>query len=415
MIDRMDPQRRRQLTLIALVQVLGMALWFSMSAVVPAVREEWGISGQQAAWLTAAVQVGFVTGALLSAATNLADIVRPPILIGASAAVGGAATLVLAFASQGLASAIPLRFLTGVALAGVYPVGMRLMASWFDRGRGFALGVLVGALTLGSALPQMLNGATTLPWRGVLTAAALLALIAAAVAVTLLRTGPFTAPSPPLHPGYVVRMFRDRPQRLVNFGYLGHMWELYAMWTWLPAYVAAGYAAWRHGSDSRLAVGATAFAAIGLAGAAGCLLGGRLADRHGRPIVTIGALVVSGACCVLAALAFGAHPVVLVPLLLLWGAAIIADSAQFSAALTEVADQRYVGTALTAQTALGFLLTIVTIQALPVVVDAVGWRGALPLLAIGPVLGTIAMALLRRDRVNTGVTHLLSDHGLGDR
>jgi len=176
------------------------------------------------------------------------------------------------------------------------------------------------------------------------------------------------------------------------------MWELYAMWTWLPAYVAASYAAWKSGSDSRLAVGATAFAAIGLAGAAGCLFGGRLADRHGRPIVTIGAMVVSGACCVLAGLAFGVHPVVLVPLLLVWGAAIIADSAQFSAALTEVADQRYVGTALTAQTALGFLLTIVTIQALPVVVDAVGWRGALPLLAIGPVFGAIAMALLHRDR-----------------
>jgi MFS family permease len=392
---------RRQLALIALVQVLAMALWFSMSAVVPSLRADWGISAQQAGWLTTAVQLGFVTGAVASAAANLPDVVRPPLLIGASAAAGAIVTLLLAVAADGLATALPLRFLTGFALAGVYPVGMRLMASWFDRGRGFALGVLVGALTLGSALPQLLNG-TTLPWRGVLTAAALLALAAAAIALLALRTGPHIAPSPPFEPTYVLRMVRDRAQRLVNLGYLGHMWELYAMWTWLPAYVAASYAAWRPDADGRLAVGATAFAAIGLAGAAGCLAGGRLADRHGRPRVTMGAMLLSAACCGLAALAFGAHPVVLVPLLLVWGAAVIADSAQFSAALTEVADPRYVGTALTAQTAAGFLLTILTIQGLPVAVDELGWQGAVPLLAAGPLAGTLAMGLLARDHARAG-------------
>ncbi len=392
----MDRTARRQVALIALVQVLAMALWFSMSAVVPALRDEWGITGGEAASLTIAVQLGFVTGALLSATLNLADIVRPPLLIGSSAGVGAAATLTLALVSDGLASAVPLRFATGVALAGVYPVGMRLMASWVRRGRGLALGILVGALTLGSALPQLLNGATTLPWRGVLVAAAALAAAAAVAALALLRTGPFTAPSPPFAPGYVLRMLRDRPQRLVTFGYLGHMWELYAMWTWLPAYIAASYAAWRQDADTRLAVGVTAFVAIGIAGAAGCVLGGRLADRHGRPAVTIVAMLASGACCLLAAPAFGAHPAVLVPLLLVWGAAVIADSAQFSAALTEVADQRYVGTALTAQTALGFLLTVATIQALPLAVEALDWRGAIPLLALGPLAGALAMARLRR-------------------
>src|SRR4051812_4647086 len=326
----MSSRARRQLALVAVVQVLGMTLWFSMSAVVPALRAEWGISSQGAAWLTVAVQAGFVTGALLSAALNLADVVHPPRLIGASAALGAAATLVLAAVSDGLGSAIPLRFVTGVALAGVYPVGMRVMASWFERGRGFALGVLVGALTLGSALPQILNGATTLPWRGVLATAALLALAATTVALTLLRMGPFTAPSPPFEPAYVLRMFRDRRQRLVNLGYLGHMWELYAMWTWLPAYIAASYAKWHDGSDGRLAVGATAFAAIGLAGAVGCLAGGPLADRHGRAPVTMAAMTTSAACCLLASAAFGATPALLVPLLLVWGAAVIADSAQFS-------------------------------------------------------------------------------------
>ncbi len=411
----MHGEARRQVALIAVVQVLAMALWFSMSAVVPALRTDWGITTGQAAWLTVAVQLGFVTGALISATLNLADVVRPPLLIGLAAAGGAAATLLLAAFSDGIGSAIALRFLTGVALAGVYPVGMRLMASWVTRARGLALGILVAALTLGSALPQLLNGATTLPWRGVLVSAALLALVGAAAALTVLRTGPHTAPSPPFAPGYVIRMFRDRRQRLVNVGYLGHMWELYAMWTWLPAYVAASYAAWRHGADTRLAVGVTTFAAIGLAGALGCVLGGRLADRHGRPAITCGAMTVSGACCVLAAAAFGAHPAILVPLLLVWGAAVIADSAQFSAALTEVADHRYVGTALTAQTAIGFLLTAATIKGLPIAVDAIGWRAAIALLAIGPLVGTAAMASLHRAQRAPGTSAVVPHgHRTGD-
>jgi MFS family permease len=388
--------RRRQLALIALVQVLAMALWFATAAVVPSLRAEWGIADGDAAWLTIAVQLGFVTGAVLSALANLPDLVRPPLLIGLAAALGAAATAALAAWAEGLAAALPLRFVCGFALAGVYPVGMRLMATWFDRGRGFALGVLVGALTVGSALPHLLNGVTMLPWRGVLAAASGLAAAAAIVAVAGLRVGPHIRPSPPFAPGYVIRMFRDRRQRLVNFGYLGHMWELYALWTWMPAYVAASYAAWRPESGTRLAVGLISFAAIGVAGAAGCLVAGRLADAYGRARVTIGAMATSGTCCVLAAVVFGAHPVLLVALLLVWGATVIADSAQFSAALTEEADPSYVGTALTAQVALGFLLTVVTIQALPVAVDELGWRAAMPLLALGPLAGTVAMAGLRR-------------------
>jgi MFS family permease len=385
---------RRQLALIALVQVLAMALWFSASAVVPSLRSEWSISRGSAALLTVAVQGGFVVGAVTSALLNLADRIRPQLLIGACAALGALFTAALAAWSDGLGSAVALRFLTGCALAGVYPVGLRLMASWFDRGRGFALGVLVGALTLGSALPQLLNGLTHLPWRGVLVCAAGLGLAGAALSVAVLRPGPHVAPAPPFEPRYVLRMYADRPQRLVNFGYLGHMWELYALWTWLPAFIAASYADWHAGSDTRAAVGISAFCAIGLAGVVGCLLGGRLADRYGRPRITVAAMAISAACCFLSAPAFGAAPAILLPLLLVWGAAVIADSAQFSAALSELADRRYVGTALTAQTAGGFLLTTATIQCLPLAVDALGWRGAMPLLGIGPVLGAVAMTRL---------------------
>lgn len=386
---------RRQVALVAVVQVLAMALWFSASAVVPALRDAWGISRTGGTWLTAAVQLGFVVGAVASAATNLADIVHPPRLIAVCAVLGAAANAAFALWSKGLASAIPLRMLTGVALAGVYPVGMKVMASWVRQGRGLALGVLVGALTVGSGLPQLVNGATTLSPSGVLLASSALALAGAALAAGALQVGPHASPSPPVAPGYVLRMFRDRRQRLINLGYFGHMWELYATWTWMPALVAASYAAWSPGSDTRLAVGGTAFAAIALAGATGCVLGGRLADRYGRAEVTMAAMATSGACCLLAALAYGASPALLVPILLVWGAAVIADSAQFSTALTEAADPRYVGTALTAQTAIGFLLTVVTIHGLPLLVDHIGWSDALPVLAIGPAAGVVAMARLR--------------------
>lgn len=395
MLERLLNRRERQLVLIALAQVLAMSVWFSASAVVPALRQDWGISSQQGGLLTAVVQLGFVAGALVSATCNLPDIVAQPRLIAVSAALAAVMTAALAIWSHGLASALPLRFGTGFALAGVYPVGMRLMASWFERARGWALGVLVGALTVGSALPQLVNGVIALPWRGVLLAASALALLAAVLALVVLRVGPHVKPAPPFAPGYIIRMFRDRRQRLVNIGYLGHMWELYAAWTWLPAFLAASIAASGASSPSRAAVGVTLFCAIGVAGCVGCLLAGRLADRHGRAGVAMGALIISGGCCVLAGVAFGSSLFVLVPLLVLWGGAIIADSAQFSAALTEFADPRYVGTALTAQTALGFLLTVLTIQALPVSVAAIGWRASIALLALGPVVGIAAMARLR--------------------
>jgi hypothetical protein len=213
---------------------------------------------------------------------------------------------------------------------------------------------MLGALTLGSSLPQLLTAVGPPAWNSVLAVAALLATLGAAISVLWVRTGPHMRPSPPLHPRYVVAMFTDRRQRLVNLGYLGHMWELYALWAWLPSYIAAAHAAWSPGTDTRWAVGGTAFAVIGPAGAAGCVIGGLLADRHGRALVAMLAMLLSAGCGLVSVIVFGAYPAVLVALLLVWGAAVIADSAQFSAALSEVADQRYVGTALTAQTATGF-------------------------------------------------------------
>ncbi len=379
--------------------VLALATWFSASAVVPALRVEWSISAAQATWLTASVQLGFVTGAVVSAVLNLPDRIAANRLVAVSALVSAAATTAVAVFATGLAAAVPLRFITGVALAGVYPPGLKLMASWFDRSRGLALGVLIGALALGSAMPHLVGTFAALPWRGVLAVSAASAVAAAMIAARLVRLGPYAAPAPPFRPRYAITLFRERGPRLANLGYFGHMWELYAMWTWLPAYVAASYAV-RPGSVS---VGVAAFTVIGVAGAVGCVLAGWLGDRAGRARLAALAMIISGMCCVLAALVFGGHPLLVYAVLLVWGASIVADSGLFSTCMSEVVDRRYIGTALTTQMAIGFLLTIVTIQAVPLLAEWAGWPVAVLVLGIGPALGAFAMIRLH-DHLTTNRT-----------
>ncbi|MFI5954409.1 MFS transporter [Cryptosporangium sp. NPDC051539] len=379
-----------QRALIALVQVLGLSVWFSASAVMPALREAWHVSATASVWLTASVQLGFVAGAVTSAVLNLADRVRAPLLMAVCAVLAAACTGSFALFVDGLAGAVPLRFLTGLFLAGVYPVGMKLTGSWAPPARrGLAFGVMIGALTLGSALPHLIGGLGSLPWRGVMSAAAGCAVVGALVAAAAVREGPlFGAGAPRPDPRYAVAMFRQRAPRLVNLGYFGHMWELYALWTWLPSFLLAG----RTGGNVSL----VAFLAIGIAGVAGCLAGGWAADRYGRSRAAVTALVVSGACCLASPLFFGAPTGFVVGLGVVWGAAVIADSGVFSTSLSEVADPRYVGTALTAQTAIGFALTVVTIQLVPVLAGAVGWRWAFWLLVPGPLVGALAMRAFGR-------------------
>jgi MFS family permease len=394
--SRFADEGRRQLALTALVQILAMGLWFSASSVVPALTAEWGLTRGDAVLLTTTVQAGFAAGAIVSAVMNIADRVRPHVLIAVSAAIAAAATYAFPFYGNEMGSAILLRFVTGFALAGVYPTGMKIVVSWFPRGRGAALGVLLAALALGSAAPQLLNALGLPNWRDVLSHAATLALLGALVALGFVRQSPDACPSPPWAPSHVATMFRDRRQRLIVFGYFGHMWELYALWACLSAYIAASYAAWSPGSGDPRLTSLTAFVVIGLGGAIGCLAGGILSDRVGRVEVARAAMLLSGGCCVASVAVFGAHPIVLTLLLTVWGIAAIADSGQFSTALSEVTDQRYVGTALSVQTAIGFLVSAVTIQGLPLLADVVGWQAATPLLAIGPLLGALALTPLRR-------------------
>ncbi|TWF89855.1 MFS transporter [Streptomyces capillispiralis] len=379
---------------IAAVQVLGLAVWFSMSAVVPSLRHEWGLTAGGAVWLTASVQCGFVAGAVASTALNLADRFPPQRLLAASAASAAACTVVLALAADGPGVAVPLRFLTGMFLAGVYPVGMKLMASWAgSAGRGRTMGVLIAALTLGSTLPHLIAGLGSLPWRGVLLTAAGAGLAGSVVSLVLIRTGPYAAPAAPARNArYALAMFTQRGPRLANLGYFGHMWELYALWTWIPSFLSAT------GATDGLpgSVEITVFLAMGLGGAAGCLLGGWGADRFGRSPAALAALLLSGLCCLASPFLFDAPPLLLFAFCTLWGAAVIADSGVFSTSLSEVADHRYVGTALTGQTAIGFALTVLSIQLTPLLAEAVGWRYAFLLLAPGPLVGALAMRAFGR-------------------
>lgn len=397
--------------LIALVQVLAMGVWFSASAVVPALAGQWHMSAGAAAWLTTPVQAGFVAGAIVSAVSGLADRMRPH-LLAASCAVGAAGcTLGMALFANGPLTAIPLRFATGMFLAGVYPVGMKLMASWSrPAGRALAMGVLIGSLTLGSALPHLIDGLWRLNWRAVLVAAAAAAFAGALLAGTLVRPGPqFPATDGADRPWYALAMFADRGPRLVNLAYFGHMWELYALWTWLPAFLAAGgtAATGLPGAASQGRPGIEAFLAIGVAGVAGCLIGGWAADRLGRAATAAAALAMSGACCLFSPLSFTASRPWLLAFAAVWGAAVIADSGVFSTLLSELADRRYIGTALTAQTAIGFGLTIVTIQLIPLIAAAVGWRYAFLALAAGPLAALPALTALNRQmRPNDPAIHL---------
>lgn len=390
-----------QLALIAIVQILGLTVWFSASAVVPTLQHEWNFTAAAGVWLTASVQIGFVIGAIISAFLNLADRFRPQVLLGTCAGGAALSTGIFAYSVDSLPPAIGLRFLTGLFLAGVYPMGMKLMASWSAPAkRGKAFGILIGALTLGSAAPHLIGSTGDLPWRNVMAAAAALAAAGALTAVLAVRPGPFGLKGGARpNPRYALAMFKEHRPRLANIGYFGHMWELYALWTWLPIYLLAGEEA---GHGGTLEPGLTVFLGMGVGGVAGAMFGGWAADRWGRPKSAAAALAVSGTCCLISPLMFWAEGIVLIVFLLIWGAAVIADSGVFSATLSESVDSRYVGTALTIQTAIGFLLTVVTIQLVPLFAAIVGWQYAFVLLVPGPLIGVLAMFGLAKAESSTG-------------
>jgi MFS family permease len=406
------PARWRILALLSLAELLGMSVWFTASAVAPELEALWGIGARQTGWLAAAMQLGFVAGTACAAALNLADLLPAKRYFVVSALLAAVANAGLAFA-PGFSAAVVMRFLTGAALAGVYPPAMKMIATWFRTARGLAIGTVVGALTIGKATPYLVHAFQHVGIRSVILTASVAAVASAGLVLVGYRDGPYPFERGRFSWSLILAVLRHRPTRLAIGGYLGHMWELYAMWTWAPAFLAASLAASSSaagpsGSTSSTGgaypgwlVDALSFGALA-AGGLGCLWGGWAADRIGRERLVNLAMAASGACCLLIGAFFGAKPWLVAAIAWTWGFFVVADSAQFSAMVTEVSPRHAVGTALTLQTSLGFLLTMATIQLVPEIVSASGWRWAFPILALGPVAGILAISRLARLRRSAG-------------
>ena len=389
------PGRWRMVALLALAELLGMSVWFAGNAAAPQLSLRWGLDAAHVGWLTTAVQVGFVAGTAAAALLNLADLWPSRMYFAAAALLAGIANLGLDLAPD-YRAALATRFLTGCSLAGVYPPAMKMIATWFRARRGLAIGIVVGALATGKALPYLVHAVGHASLSAVTLTTSAGAALAALLVGMLYREGPFPFERRAFDWKLVAAVIRHRETRLATVGYLGHMWELYAMWTWVPAFLVASMASSR-ATHPAWAADLTTLGTLA-AGGIGCVWGGWAAGRMGYARVVTIAMAASGACCLAIGALFGATLWLLAPAVWLWGFFVVADSAQFSAMVTEAAPRHSVGTALTLQTSFGFLLTMATIQIIPVLVGAVGWRWAFGVLALGPGLGIVAIARLGRRR-----------------
>ena len=392
----MEPQpagRFRALFILSVCIVLSMTTWFSATAVIPKLQSIWNLTPTLSAWLTIGVQLGFVIGAIGSSIVSLSDVISSKKLMVYGSIGAAAANLGLLLVDSAYL-AIFLRLMTGVFLALVYPPALKLISTWFKRGRGLAIGALVGSITLGAAAPHFINAVGGLGWELVVIATTIATLSGALIIGLFVHEGPFPYPRAPFHLGRIGHVFKNRGVLLASVGYFGHMWELYAMWAWFLTFSQMAFI--ELNIDNPSTASFFTFAAIGI-GALGCIVGGIMGDRWGRTATTSLMMCISGTCALLAGFVYDGPLWMLIALGLIWGFTVIADSAQFSTIVTELSDPMYVGTALTLQLGIGFMLTVVTIWLLPLAADSLNsWQWVFLILIPGPLIGTCAMLFLRR-------------------
>lgn len=379
---------------ISISVLFALSLWFSASAIVPELKMVWNLNSIMEAWVTASVQIGFIVGTLFSAYFSIPDRYNSRNIFSISALLGSIFNLTLIFIDQAFLG-IVLRFFTGVALAGVYPTAVKLISQWFSNKRGIAIGILIGALSLGSALPHfVVMFFSSVNWKIVIIVSSILTLIAAIIMNWILVDAPTTAKRNPVSFRLIKKVVKNKPVMLANYGYFGHMWELYAMWTWLPFFLTASFMKNSPQIDPFFSA-LVSFLSIGVAGAVGCIVGGYVSDKIGRSNLTIIAMAVSAVSSILIGFTFGLSIWITLVISLIWGVSVIADSAQFSAAVTEFSESEYVGTAVTFQMSVGFLITIFSINLIPFLQEHIGWEWVFAVLSIGPILGIISMIKLK--------------------